>query len=71
MEKEKSFEQVLSEIMEQDLVNEPDHYKGQNGMEVINVINNFAPCPEYAEGFFSEMSSSTSCDIHRKTDWKI
>lgn len=52
MEKEKSFEQVLSELVEQDLVNEPDHYKGQNGMEVIDVIKNFAPCLEYAEGFF-------------------
>lgn len=52
MEKGKSFEQVLSELVEQDLVNEPDHYKGQNGMEVIDVIKNFAPCPEYAEGFF-------------------
>lgn len=41
MEKEKSFEQVLSKLVEQDLINEPDHYKGQNGMEVINVIKNF------------------------------
>ena len=52
MEKEKSFEQVLSELVEKDLINEPDHYKGKNGMEVIDVIKNFAPCPEYAEGFF-------------------
>lgn len=52
MEKEKSFEQVLSELVEQDFINEPDHYKGQNGMEVIDVIKNFAPCPEYAEWFF-------------------
>lgn len=52
MEKEKSFEQVISEMMEADLINEPDHYKGRNGMEVIDVIKNFAPCPEYAEGFF-------------------
>ena len=43
MEKEKSFEQVLSELVEKDLINEP---------EVIDVIKNFAPCPEYAEGFF-------------------
>ena len=52
MEKEKSFEQVLSELVEQDLVHQPNHYKGKNGMEVIDVIKNFAPCPEYAEGFF-------------------
>lgn len=52
MEKEKSFEQVLTELVEKDLINEPDHYKGKNGMEVIDVIKNFAPCPEYAEGFF-------------------
>ena len=38
MEKEKSFEQVIFEMIEQDLVNEPNHYKGQNGMEVIDVI---------------------------------
>ena len=52
MEKEKSFEQVLAELVEKDLINEPDHYKGKNGMEVIDVIKNFSPCPEYAEGFF-------------------
>lgn len=52
MEKEKSFEQVLTELVDKDLINEPDHYKGKNGMEVIDVIRNFAPCPEYAEGFF-------------------
>ena len=52
MEKEKSFEQVLTELVEKDLINEPDHYKGKYGMEVIDVIKNFSPCPEYAEGFF-------------------
>lgn len=52
MEKEKSFEQVISEMMEEDLIHQPNHYKGRNGMEVIDVIKNFAPCPEYAEGFF-------------------
>ena len=52
MEKEKSFEQVISEMMEEDLIHQPNHYKGKNGMEVIDVIKNFAPCPEYAEGFF-------------------
>lgn len=52
METEKSFEQVISEMMEEDLIHQPNHYKGRNGMEVIDVIKNFAPCPEYAEGFF-------------------
>lgn len=71
MEKEKSFEQVLTELVEKDLINEPDHYKGKNGMEVINVIKNFAPCPEYAEGFFSEMSLNMFYDIQKRMAWKI
>ena len=29
MEKEKSFEQVLTELVEKDLINEPEHYKGK------------------------------------------
>lgn len=71
MEKEKSFEQVLTELVEKDLINEPDHYKGKNGMEVIDVIKNFAPCPEYAKGSFLEMSLSMFCDIQKRTGWKI
>lgn len=58
MEKEKSFEQVLTELVEKDLINEPDHYKGKNGMEVIDVIKNFAPCPEYAEGFLEDLKKA-------------
>lgn len=45
MEKEKSFEQVLTELVEKDLINEPDHYKGKNGMEVIDVIKKFCTLP--------------------------
>ena len=29
MEKEKSFEQVISEMVEEDLVHQPNHYKGK------------------------------------------
>lgn len=70
MEKEKSFEQVLSELVEQDFINEPNHYKGQNGM--VDVIKNFAPCPEYAEGFFfGNVVKYVLRHFQRKTAWKI
>ena len=66
MEKEKSFEQVISEMMEADLINDPDHYKGKNGMEVIDVIKILHHVRNMLKGSFLEMSSSTYCDIQKR-----
>ena len=71
MEKEKSFEQVLSELVEKDLINEPDHYKGQNGMEVIDVIKILHHVRNMLKGSFSEMSLNMFYDIQKRMAWKI
>lgn len=33
-----------------DVVNKPSHYQGRNGLEAMEVVRQFAPCPEYIEG---------------------
>nr|DAK67798.1 MAG TPA: nucelotide kinase [Caudoviricetes sp.] len=50
--KEKSYEQVLDEMIEEDKVNNPNHYKGAFGLEVIEVIRNFAGNLTAVQGFY-------------------
>ena len=38
--------------MVNDKINNPNHYQGNNGLEAIEVIKQFAACPEYVEGFY-------------------
>ncbi|CYU02315.1 hypothetical protein Javan573_0025 [Streptococcus phage Javan573] len=35
-----------------DPVKKPSHYQGRFGLEAIDVIKNFAACPEQEEGFY-------------------
>ena len=35
-----------------DNVNKPSHYISENGIEVLDVIDEFKPYPEYKAGFF-------------------
>lgn len=41
----------MGKLEKQDMVNHPSHYQGKNGLEVLDVIKAFAPCPEYVEGY--------------------
>ena len=49
--KEKSYEQVLDEMIEEDKVNNPSHYKGKFGLEAIDVVRNFMTTEEI-RGFY-------------------
>ena len=49
--KEKSYEQVLDEMIEEDKVNNPSHYKGAFGLEAIDVVRNFMTTEEI-RGFY-------------------
>lgn len=33
-------------------VDHPNHYQGADGLEVFEVLEQFAPSPEYLEGFY-------------------
>ncbi|CYY88915.1 phage protein [Streptococcus suis] len=35
-----------------DAVKNPSHYQGRFGLEAVDVIKNFAACPEQEEGFY-------------------
>lgn len=35
-----------------DPVKKPSHYQGRFGLEAVDVIKNFAACPEQEEGFY-------------------
>lgn len=35
-----------------DNVNKPSHYISESGIEALDVIDAFKPCPEYKAGFF-------------------
>lgn len=35
-----------------DNVNKPSHYISESGIEALDVIDEFKPCPEYKAGFF-------------------
>ena len=50
--KEKSYEQVLDEMIEEDKVNNPNHYKGKFGLEAIDVVRNFAGNLTAVQGFY-------------------
>ena len=50
--KEKSYEQVLDEMIEEDKVNNPSHYKGKFGLEAIDVVRNFAGNLTAVQGFY-------------------
>lgn len=49
--KEKSYEQVLDEMIEEDKVNNPSHYQGKFGLEAIDVVRNFMTTEEI-RGFY-------------------
>lgn len=49
--KEKSYEQVLDEMIEEDKVNNPSHYQGKFGLEAIDVVRNFMTTEEI-KGFY-------------------
>lgn len=46
------YEQVLDEIIEEDKVNNPSHYKGKFGLEAIDVVRNFAGNLTAVQGFY-------------------
>lgn len=50
--KEKSYEQVLDEMIEEDKVNNPNHYQGKFGLEAIDVVRNFAGDLIAVQGFY-------------------
>lgn len=50
--KEKSYEQVLDEMIEEDKVNNPSHYQGKFGLEAIDVVRNFAGNLTAVQGFY-------------------
>lgn len=50
--KEKSYEQVLDEMIEEDKVNNPSHYLGAFGLEAIEVVRNFAGNLTAVQGFY-------------------
>ena len=50
--KEKSYEQVLDEMIEEDKVNNPNHYQGKFGLEAIEVVRNFAGNLTAVQGFY-------------------
>ncbi|MGT2713297.1 DUF3310 domain-containing protein [Streptococcus pluranimalium] len=41
---------VVSKVS--DPVKKPSHYQGRFGLEAVEVIKNFASCPEQEEGFY-------------------
>ncbi len=47
-------EDILSVIERSmtDPVKKPSHYQGRFGLEAVDVIKNFAACPEHEEGFY-------------------
>lgn len=49
--KEKSYEQVLDEMIVEDKVNNPSHYQGKFGLEAIDVVRNFMTTEEI-RGFY-------------------
>lgn len=53
-----------------DPVKKPSHYQGRFGLEAIDVIKNFAASPEYEEGFYWGMPSSTCYAGTVRMDWK-
>lgn len=80
---EVSPEQTLDAVVEADVINNPSHYQGRNGLEAMEVVRQFAPCPEYIEGgywtnvaeyFFRAYKNNGVEDLKkaRKTlDWLI
>ena len=50
--KEKSYEQKLDEIVEEDKTNNPKHYQGEFGLEAIDVVKNFAGDLTAIQGFY-------------------
>lgn len=62
----KSPEQTLDAIVEDDVVNNPNHYQGRNGLEAMEVVREFAPCPEYVEGFHWGNAMKYMMRYHKK-----
>lgn len=68
--KEKSYEQVLDEMIEEDKVNNPSHYKGKFGLEAIDVVRNFAGNLTAVQGFIGAMRLSIYYDSKARMVWK-
>lgn len=49
---EKSYEQVLEQLIDEDNVNQPSHYQGTFGLEAIDVVRNFAGDLTGLQGFY-------------------
>lgn len=52
--------------MVNDKINNPNHYQGNNGLEAIEVIEQFAACPEYVEGFYWGNAMKYMLRFHKK-----
>ena len=49
--KEKSYEQILYDVVHEDKIDKPSHYQGKFGLEAIEVVRNFMTTEEI-RGFY-------------------
>jgi len=49
--KEKSYEQILYDVVHEDKIDKPSHYQGRFGLEAIEVVRNFMTTEEI-RGFY-------------------
>lgn len=49
--KEKSYEQILYDVVHEDKIDKPKHYQGAFGLEAIEVVRNFMTTEEI-RGFY-------------------
>lgn len=49
--KEKSYEQILYDVVHEDKIDKPSHYQGAFGLEAIEVVRNFMTTEEI-RGFY-------------------
>ena len=49
--KEKSYEQILYDVVHEDKIDKPKHYQGKFGLEAIEVVRNFMTTEEI-RGFY-------------------
>lgn len=50
--KEKSYEQILYDVVHEDKIDKPKHYQGAYGLEAIEVVRNFAGKLTAVQGFY-------------------
>lgn len=53
-------------LKQEDPVKKPSHYQGRDGLEAIEVMRQFAPCPEYVEGGYWTNVLKYTLRYHRK-----